>query len=250
MPLFAITQCVLYSFHCMAKHSKQGLFVVIEGIDFTGKATQSKLLLERLRKLGIKTSYFDFPQYKQRSCTFVEDYLAGEFGDATKLSPKISSIFFALDRFAAKNKLIQALADGVVVANRYSTSNFGHQATKYKTVKEKIRFWKWSRQLEYNFLKLPKPDIVFILMLPLAVSLKLGRSRKSSKYVSTHGKTTDMHQQSMKHLAGARKNYLLLGKMYPKMCRIIDCYDKKKNYILPPEIIADKIWAVLQESIH
>jgi len=223
---------------------------VIGGIDFTGKATQSKLLLERLRKLGIKTSYFDFPQYKQRSCTFVEDYLAGEFGDATKLSPKISSIFFALDRFAAKNKLIQALADGVVVANRYSTSNFGHQATKYKTVKEKIRFWKWSRQLEYNFLKLPKPDIVFILMLPLAVSLKLGRSRKSSKYVSTHGKTTDMHQQSMKHLAGARKNYLLLGKMYPKMCRIIDCYDKKKNYILPPEIIADKIWAVLQESIH
>lgn len=94
-----------------AKNSK-GFFVVIEGIDHTGKETQSKLLEKRFEKLGLRTFYFDFPQYKKRSSVFIRDYLAGEFGDATKLDPWLSNLFFALDRFSAKPQIVEALERG------------------------------------------------------------------------------------------------------------------------------------------
>ncbi len=96
----------------MKSKNEKGLFVVIEGIDHTGKETQSKILVKRLKRSGFKTSYFDFPQYKQRSAVFVEDYLTGEFGEATKLDPFVSNLFFALDRFSAKKAIKNSLNEG------------------------------------------------------------------------------------------------------------------------------------------
>src|SRR5437868_7679519 len=98
---------------------KKGKFIVIDGTDGSGKATQTKLLLHRLKKAGYKVRVEDFPQYGKKSAGPVEDYLNGLYGTADDLGPYIPSLFYAIDRFAAKARIEKHLAEGfVVIANR------------------------------------------------------------------------------------------------------------------------------------
>ncbi len=231
---------------------RKGRFIAIEGIDRTGKETKAKLLVKRLQKAGRQTAYFDFPRYNKRSAAFIEDYLAGEFGEATTFNPRIASLFFALDRFAAAQDIKQALAAGkIAISNRFSASSLAHQAAKFRTLKEKKLFWKWLKDFEFNFLDLPKPNITFIVMIPLEVSLALGSKVKKAKFVSSSGKkaTNDQHERNRLHQKKAWENYLLLAKYYPKEYRLINCFDRERNTILPIQVIHQKIWQEVRKFI-
>ncbi len=147
------------------------VFIVIDGTDGAGKGTQTDILIERLTSMGKKAKRFDFPRYGKPSAALVEQYLRGEFGK--DITPKQASILFAIDRFAAKDELKKALDEGIVISNRYVSSNMGHQAGKIQDEKEREAFLNWLDELEYDILGLPRPDISIFLDVPPELGQKL-----------------------------------------------------------------------------
>src|SRR3990172_11995897 len=113
----------------MSKKTK-GKLIVIDGTDGSGKATQTKLLIKRLKKEGSKTAALEFPQYGAKSAGLIENYLAGLYGTADEVGPYRASVFYAVDRYDASQKIRRWLTEGrVVVADRYVTANMGHQGS-------------------------------------------------------------------------------------------------------------------------
>ena len=107
---------------------EQGRFIVLEGTDGSGKTTQFKALVARLKKEGIAVKTVDFPQYGKESSYFVRQYLNGKYGGLKEVGPYRASLFYALDRFDLSSETRQALASGkIIVTDRYVDANAGHQ---------------------------------------------------------------------------------------------------------------------------
>lgn len=179
----------------------KGTLIVLEGIDGSGKATQSELLERGLRERGKRVMRVSFPDYESPSSALVKMYLAGDFGaNPDDVSPCAASLFYAADRFASYRMKWKEFykSGGIVIADRYTTSNMVHQMTKYKTEAEREVFLRWLEQTEYEKLELPRPDRVFLLDMPLAVSEKLVRQRAEA------GGSMDIHEQ---HIGYLRKCY-------------------------------------------
>lgn len=220
---------------------KKGKFIVIDGSDGTGKATQTRLLIKRLEKAGHRVKVEDFPQYGKKSAGPVEDYLNGLYGTASQLGAYIPSVFYAVDRFAAAERIRRHLADGyIVVCNRYVTSNMAHQGGKIANSKKREEYFKWLSDLEYKFFKIPKPDLEIILHLPPEISAKLLRVRGPKFYLGH--KKRDIHETDKKHLKHAEKIYLQIAKRFhfPIIFGFID------GKLLTPQEISDKIYAIVR----
>ena len=158
----------------MIKNNYPGKFIVLEGLDGSGKSTQCKLLVERLRREGYKVETIDFPRHGEKPAWLVDEYLRGKYGTAKEVGPYCASIFYACDRYDAGFKIREWLKKGkVVVADRYLASNIGHQGGKIKNEKERKKYFDWLYNLEYQILKIPKPDYNLILKTSPAFSLKL-----------------------------------------------------------------------------
>jgi dTMP kinase len=157
-----------------------GRFIVIDGLDGSGKETQAKLLCRFFEKKGVACRYISFPCYESDSSVLVRKYLSGEFGsDPSDTNAYAVSTFFAVDRFASyrtdwgKDYLDP---DTVVVANRYTTANAIHQLAKLPA-EQWDGFLAWLWDYEFNLLGLPRPDdVVFLEMLP-EISEKLIKKR-------------------------------------------------------------------------
>lgn len=216
---------------------KNGKFIVLDGTDGSGKATQIGLLTERLKLKGFRPQVLDFPRYGMKSAYQVEQYLNGVYGSAKNLGPYIPSIFYATDRFAASFEARELLEKGAtLISNRYVTASMGHQGGKITSHKERFKFYKWLNNLEYGIFQLPKPDLTLILHVPAGLAQKLVDKKAARKYI--HGKKRDLHEKDLGHLKAAERTFLEISRKfgYP----IIECCDKNK--ILSPEIIADLIW--------
>ena len=193
----------------------KGTFIVIEGVDGSGKETQAKLLVEFFQKKGTPVLYVDFPQYEGFFGKLVADYLKGDYGSIAQTSPFLISIIYALDRSTVREK-IQAFLDkgGTVVANRYVPSNIAHQAANIKDEFKQMEFIDWIQQLEYGELKLPKEDVVIYLDLPWELGMKNNNNE---------GKA-DLHEASSEHRQKTAKIYQLLQKRFDHWHRIV-CTD-------------------------
>ena len=133
-----------------------GKLIVMEGTDGTGKATQSKLLYERLLHAGYSAALIDFPQYNSKSAGLVEEYLEGKYGEANEVDPYIASMFYAIDRYDAAKKMKTWVDNGkIVIANRYLTSSMAHQGSKLRTKLDRRTFYDWLYNLEYRLFKIP-----------------------------------------------------------------------------------------------
>lgn len=188
--------------------SKPGVFIMLEGTDGSGKTTQTNLLVEKLKTKGYKVEQISFPQYGEPSATMVEAYLRGDFGSADEVGPYKASVLYAVDRFAAKEKIEQWLASGsIVIANRYVASNMGHQGGKIKDPTERQKYFDWNYNLEYTIFEIPKPDINIILHVPTEISKQLVDEREKA---GTHDRTgkRDIHQENIQHLKDAEQAYL------------------------------------------
>ena len=228
----------------MKKNRFKGKLIVIDGIDGSGKATQTKLLLERMKKEGYKTATIDFPQYyKNFFGKAVGKYLSGKFGSADKISPYLASILYALDRWESKNFIINQLnKEKIFICNRYSSANMIHQGGKIKQKKEKKEFVKWLEKMEFDVFKIPKPDLVVYLDVPCGIGQKLVGKKNIRKY--TDGKKMDMHEKDRNHLSNARLQALELARQNKNWIKI-NCI--KNNKLLSIKEINDLIWDKLKE---
>ena len=192
---------------------RKGKIIVIEGTDGSGKNTQMKLLSRKFEERNVKFRAISFPCYEKPSSSLVKMYLDGDFGtDAMEVSPYIASTFFAVDRYAAyKTDFGKFYNDGgIIISDRYVSSNMLHQASKIDNKKEKEKFLNWLFDLEYNIYKIPKPDKVIFLNMPIEYSSKLLKNRDNRfKY-----KKEDIHEKNIEYMKKSYNTACELAKIY------------------------------------
>lgn len=213
--------------------NKKGLFIVIDGTDGSGKATQTKALLERLQNSGISATSVSFPCYGQNSSAMVSLYLDGKLGDKSLTNnPYVVSSFYAADRYLNADKIRKALDEGtIVVCDRYVAANMGHQGSKIEMEEERQKFFHWLYDYEYIKLGIPIPDLNIILHVPTEISQSLIQKRGSRK---------DLHEADIDHLRRAEQVYLTLPRLFPDKFSVISCYESDKLY--NPEEIHELVW--------
>ena len=195
-----------------------GKLIVIEGTDGSGKSTQFKALVERLRNEGTDFKTLVFPRYSEPSSALIRMYLGGEFGtNPSDVNAYAASAFYAVDRFASyKQDWGQWYNNGgIIVSDRYTTSNAVHQTSKEPKEKQS-EFLRWLYEFEYDKLGLPRPDLTIYLDVPTAFTEKLMRHREAA----TNTKA-DIHEKDMDYLATCRETGRAAAKFYN--WTIIDC---------------------------
>lgn len=214
-------------------NERKGTFIVIEGTDGSGKATQFELLRDQLVAEGYDVATFDFPQYDEPSSFFVREYLNGKYGSINDVGPYSGSLFYALDRYHAATKIKKALSEGkIVIANRFTGSNMAHQGTKFKHPEERRGFFIWLDNLEFQMLGIPRPDKSFILRVPATLAQQLVDNKKERSYTN---KKRDLHEADIHHLQLSVEVYDDLCELFPKDFSRIDCV--RNNTLLDVQTI-------------
>lgn len=178
-----------------------GKLIVLEGTDGSGKTTQWNRLLERLESEGVACRTLDFPRYGEPSCAPVELYLNGALGEhPDDVNAYAASALFAVDRYCSYKQDWGAFYEsgGLLLANRYTTSNAVHQASKLSGAQRRA-FLDWLFDFEYRLLGLPAPDLVFYLDVPTALTERMMREREVKKH--THA---DIHERDLAYLRACR----------------------------------------------
>ena len=223
-----------------------GKLFVIDGTDGSGKQTQSSLLKERLQKDGIDFKSVSFPNYDSPTSTLVKMYLEGDFGENQKdVSPYIASTFYAADRYATFKKDFEEYYNngGIIIADRYTTSNMIHQAGIIKDKQEREKFLKWLWDFEFNLYGLPIPTEVIFLNMPPDYTEKLIQDRENK---ITHEKKKDIIEKNKQNTIDAYNNALELVKKY-NWYEIKCVKDEKIRTI---EDINDEIYELVKKKIN
>lgn len=221
----------------------KGKLIVFEGTDGSGKSTQFRLLCERLHGQGTDFQKLVFPQYEEPSSALIRMYLGGEFGShPSDVNPYAASTFYAVDRYAAWKKVWgeNYRSGGLILSDRYTTSNAVHQGGKL-SAQEQPAFFDWLFDLEYRKLGLPAPDIVIYLDMPTEQSVKLLRSRESA----THTKG-DIHEVDETYLALCHQTALRAAEHYG--WRRVSCVDDQ-GQVRSVEDIHGEIWSIISKDI-
>lgn len=182
--------------------SMAGKLIVFEGTDGSGKATQTALLCGELDRRGIPYRRLEFPRYSEDSSALIRLYLGGAFGsDPGDVNAYAAASFYAVDRYASYKQDWGAFYEsgGLVIADRYTTSNAVHQCSKLP-LEQWDDFLRWAFDYEYRLLGLPAPDAVVYLQVDPAVSQKLMTGRY-------HGDESrkDVHEKDIEYLARSRR---------------------------------------------
>ena len=159
-----------------------GKLIVFEGTDGSGKATQTALLCRELESRGVPFRKLEFPRYKEESSALLRLYLSGAFGtDPADVNAYAAATFFSVDRYASYKQDWGGFYEsgGLLIADRYTTSNAVHQASKLLPGERK-GFLEWLFDLEYGKLGLPKPDLVLYLDMPTEITEKMMRGREAA----------------------------------------------------------------------
>ena len=178
-----------------------GKLIVLEGTDGSGKSTQFGRLCRRLEAGGQPFTRIVFPQYQEPSSALIRMYLGGEFGSRpSDVNAYAASAFYAVDRYASYKKSWGAYyeAGGLVLADRYTTSNAVHQASKLAP-EERADFFRWLYDFEFDKLGLPRPDRVIYLDMPTEQSVQNLRRREADTHTQA-----DIHEVDTDYLASCR----------------------------------------------
>lgn len=187
-----------------------GKLIVFEGTDGSGKATQSRLLAERLEREHVPFRTITFPRYGKPSAAMVEEYLSGNLGKRPgDVNAYAASMFYAMDRYASYKQDWGPFyeAGGLIIADRYTTSNAVHQASKLPEG-ERRQYLDWLFGLEYGLLGLPAPDLVLYLDMPTEITRRMMRRRETAC-----GTRPDIHEQDEAYLSRCRENAREVARM-------------------------------------
>lgn len=223
-----------------------GMLIAIEGVDGSGKQTQSDRLTTSLKNLGYDVMEIRFPDYESKSSVLVKMYLMGEFSaDPKAVSAYQASTFFAADRYASwmtGQWKSHYEAGGIVLADRYTTANMVHQAGKIHDTKERDRFLDWLYDFEFSLYGIPEPDLVFFLDVPLEFQKDMIQMRKNK---ITGEDEQDIHESSPEHLAESYEAARYVAGKYGWVR--ISCV--KNGYLRSIEDIGEEILAVALDEI-
>ena len=221
-----------------------GKLIVLEGTDGSGKSTQFRLLSQWLQTSGKRFKHIVFPRYDQESSALIRMYLNGEFGTKpSDVNGYAASAFYAVDRYASYKQDWGNWYEngGLILSDRYTTSNAVHQASKEPEEKRQ-EFLRWLYEFEYDKLQLPRPDLVIYLDVPTAFTEKMMRSREAS--TGTHA---DIHEKDSAYLATCRQTGRAAAKFYG--WTIINCVqnDQMRSIEDIHEEICKHVTACLEE---
>lgn len=220
-----------------------GKLIVLEGTDGSGKSTQFALLTKRLQAIGKEFRTMVFPQYSEPSSSLIRMYLGGEFGSKpSDVNAYAASTFYAVDRFAAYKKVWGEYyaQGGVLLSDRYTTSNAVHQGSKVPE-EERKDFFRWLYDFEYGKMELPKPDLVIYLDVPTEVTDQLMRKREAATNTNA-----DIHEQHMDYLKLCRSTGLEAAEFYG--WKMIHC--AKDGKMRSIEDIHNEIFALVQSVLE
>lgn len=220
-----------------------GKLIVFEGTDGSGKSTQFELLAKRLEAEQIGFQRLRFPQYEEPSSALIRMYLGGAFGDDPEaVNAYAASTFYAVDRYASYQCVWKDYyqGGGLVVSDRYTTSNAVHQGSKVPEG-ERAEFFRWLYDLEYDRMGLPRPDLVVLLDMPVELSEQLMRKREQST-----GTQADIHERDEDYLKKCRDVALHAAKYYG--WRTVSC--AKDGAIRGVEDIHEEVYAIVKSCLE
>lgn len=222
-----------------------GKLIVIEGTDSSGKETQTKRLFEKLEEKGLKVKKISFPNYDSPACEPVKMYLSGAFGeDAMKVNPYPVSTMYAIDRYASFKTDWEKFynEDGIIVTDRYVTSNMVHQASKIKDLDEKKQYLNWLEDLEYEKMGIPRPDLVIFLNMPTDMAIRLMAERKNK---ITGEEKKDIHGRDKEYLKESHANACKIANTYN--WKEIKCSDGER--IKTIEEIGEEVFSLVEKVV-
>ena len=221
----------------------EGKLIVIEGLDGSGKATQTGLLCRNLaEEWGHSFRRVSFPDYDDPSSALVKLYLAGELGGLSEVNAYGASLFYTVDRYASflRHWGEDYRKGTLIVADRYATSNVAHQMSKLPR-EEWDGYLAWLEETEYQRVGIPRPDGVVYLDMAPETSKKL----LTHRYHGDESKK-DLHEADFAYLVKCREAALYGAEKLG--WTVIRCCDGQKPY--PPEEIAGKVWQAVQPVLE
>ena len=221
----------------------RGRLIVFEGTDGSGKATQARLLAQRLEREAVPFREIDFPRYGNPFAQPAKLYLEGRLGSRPEdVNAYASSTFFAVDRYASYREDWGGdyEAGKLILANRYTTSNAVHQASKLDAA-EREAFLDWLFDLEYCRLGLPEPDLVLYLDLPTEISGQMLRLREAVTHTQA-----DIHEKDAAYLRQCRQNAAEIVRRLG--WQRIDC--SRCGAVRTPEDIHGEVWRLVRQLLE
>jgi len=222
----------------------RGKFMVIEGIDGSGKHTQIELLARLLQARGVEFAQVGFPNYDGFFGKLVAQFLNGDFGPLEAVDPHFSAMLYAGDRHESKPELEHEMKSGkTLLADRYVASNLAHQGARTNPEKRSA-FLAWLKQLEYEVYGLPHEDLVIYLRVPAAEAHKMVATKGKRDYTKLE---RDLQEANLAHLEAAATVYDELAKQ-PEWITI-ECYDEAAKKMRSPGSIHKEIVAAVESRV-
>ena len=222
----------------------RGKFIVLEGIDGSGKRTQMELLARAFTTRGIAFTQVSFPRYEGFFGKMVAQFLNGDFGPLEAVDPHFSALLYAGDRLESKPAMEAALLQGtIILADRYIGSNLAHQGSRVPAAK-RDDFLNWLRDLEYRIYALPAEDLVLYLRVPPQEAQKLVGQKAARDYTKLR---RDLQEANLAHLEAASAVYDQLAAQLN--WTTIDCFDPAAQGMRSPDAVHRDILAALEARI-
>lgn len=224
------------------------MFIVLEGVDGSGKSTQIANLRRMFAELGIESEYLHFPRFDAPYFgDLIARFLRGELGSIDQVDPYIVALLYAGDRRDAATMINGWLKEGkVVLVDRYVYSNVGYQCAKVEDAAAREELRKWILNLEYDYFAIPKPDVSLFLDVPFAFTeRKLKEQREGEDRAYLQGKE-DIHEQSMELQRKVRQVYIDAAECDDNM-HVVDC--TQAGEMASPEEIFSRIMKVVEPYV-
>ena len=227
------------------------MFIVLEGVDGSGKSTQIANLRKMFAQKGVESEYLHFPRFDAPYYgDLIARFLRGELGGIEQVDPYIVALLYAGDRKDAAVMIRKWLSKGkVVICDRYVYSNVGYQCAKLNNEEERDKLREWILGLEYEYNAIPKPDVSLFLDVPFAFTERklLQEQREGDDRAYLNGQK-DIHEQSMDLQRAVRQVYLDAAE-YDENLHVVDC-STANDEMASPEDIFRRIEAVVSKYIE
>lgn len=223
------------------------MLIAIEGIDGSGKGTQTGLLRARAERAGLSCAVFSFPQYQSNAFgRAVGNYLNGAYGGVAQVPPQLAALLYAGDRFAARDELRAAITShDLVICDRYVPSNLAHQGAKLSP-RVRQEFIAWLSEIEYGIYQLPRPDLTVFYDMPVKVAAEMVLRKKRRHYTD---RTTDIHEEDQRYLSECRNVYLELVISDDSRSWINIQTTSQSGVIHTPDEIAEDTWVAISAGL-